>query len=161
MFPKLATDQKTWAWTTTEPSTGWQEAGFDDSAWARSAGGFGNKEIVRAHGATVSTEWNTGAIWLRRHFTLDMPPEKVLSATFEMFHDEDAEVWLNGKLVVSVTGYTTGYATFVLSAERFAAAAKQGDNVLAVKVIQKVGGQYIDIGLSVDVPRRVGVGKRP
>jgi beta-galactosidase len=68
-----------------------------------------------------------------------------------MFHDEDAEVWLNGKLLVSAKGYTTGYVAFPVSAERFAAAAKQGDNVLAVKVVQTIGGQYIDVGLSVDV----------
>ena len=151
VFPKLAKGPKTWAWTTAEPPAGWQEAAFDDSAWGRSAGGFGNKAIARDHGAQVSTEWNTGTIWLRRHFTLDAMPANLLSATFEMFHDEDAELWLNGKLLVSAKGYTTGYAAFPVSAERFAAAAKQGDNVLAVKVIQTIGGQYIDVGLSVDV----------
>ena len=151
VFPKLAKDPKTWAWTTAEPPAGWQEVAFDDSAWGRSAGGFGNKSIARDHGAQVSAEWNTGTIWLRRHFTLDTMPANLLSATFEMFHDEDAEVWLNGKLLVSAKGYTTGYVAFPVSAERFAAAAKQGDNVLAVKVIQTIGGQYIDVGLSVDV----------
>ena len=154
MFPRLAADPKTWAWTTAAPPAGWQEAGFDDSAWARAAGGFGNKAIARDHGAKVTTEWNTNAIWLRRHFTLDVSPAKVLSATFEMFHDEDAEVWLNGKLVLSVAGYTTGYSAFPVPAEVFAAAAKQGDNVLAVKVVQTIGGQYFDAGLSVDVPKR-------
>ena len=153
VFAKLASDPKTWAWTTAEPPAGWQEAGFDDAAWARAAGGFGNKAIARDHGAKVSTEWNTNTIWLRRHFALDVPPEKVLSAAFEMFHDEDAEVWINGKLVVSAKGYTTGYAAYSLPAARFAAAAKRGDNVLAVKVIQTIGGQYFDAGLSVDVPK--------
>ena len=47
VFPKLAKGPKTWAWTTAEPPAGWQEAAFDDSAWGRSAGGFGNKAIVR------------------------------------------------------------------------------------------------------------------
>ena len=37
--------------------------------------------------------------------------------------------------------------------DAFAAAVKAGDNVLAVKVTQEVGGQYFDLGLSVDVAK--------
>ena len=70
-----------------------------------------------------------------------------------MFHDEDAEIYLNGKLVLTVPGYNTDWTSFTIPCDAFAAAVKAGDNVLAVKVTQEVGGQYFDLGLSVDVAR--------
>ena len=151
VFPPLDPDPSAWAWTVAEPPAGWREAGFDDGAWKRSAGGFGNVAITRDHGAKVTTEWNTKTLWLRRHFSLDGDPEKILAATFDMFHDEDVELWLNGKPIVEAGGYTTGYAPCSPPIERFAAAVRRGDNVLAAKVRQTVGGQYFDTGLSVDL----------
>jgi archaellum component FlaF (FlaF/FlaG flagellin family) len=68
-----------------------------------------------------------------------------------MFHDEDVEVYLNGTLVVSAKGWNNNWDDFSIPAEKFKAAIKEGDNVIAVKVIQKTGGQYIDVGLSIDV----------
>ena len=50
-------------------------------------------------------------------------------------------------------GYNTNWTTFSVPKEKFAAAVKEGDNVIAVKVIQTVGGQFIDLGLSVDVAK--------
>ena len=151
VFPTLDPDPSAWAWTVAEPPAGWREAGFDDSAWKRSAGGFGNVAITRDHGAKVATEWNTKTLWLRRHFSFDGDPEKILAATFDMFHDEDVELWLNGKPIVEAGGYTTGYAPCSPPIERFAAAVRRGDNVLAARVRQTVGGQYFDTGLSVDL----------
>jgi hypothetical protein len=143
-----------WAWTTAAPAAGWEQPGFNDSAWARSAGGFGNKQVKIDHpAAKVSTEWATPEIWLRRHFTYTKPSGKLLLANIDMFHDEDAEVYLNGKLIVRAANYNTGWAPFRVKADVFAAAVKEGDNVIAVKVTQKIGGQYIDLGLSVDVAK--------
>ena len=130
------------------------QPGFDDASWKRSAGGFGGRGIDRDHpAAKIATKWETDAIWLRRRFTLDAVPEKLLEATLEMFHDEDAEVYLNGQLILSVKGYTTDYVQFGVPAETFRAAAKKGGNVLAVKVVQTAGAQYFDLGLSFEVRR--------
>lgn len=151
LAPRLDSASSAWAWTTAAPAAGWEQPCFDDSAWARSAGGFGNERIrLDNSSAKVATEWTTDAIWLRRHFTYSRPAGELIGATFEMFHDEDAEVYLNGVLVVSATGYNTGWSPFAVPVEKFAAAVKEGDNVIAVKVVQKVGGQYIDLGLSID-----------
>ena len=154
LFPKLDPDALAWSWTTVAPSGGWEKPGFDDSAWARSAGGFGSDFILKDHPhAKSATKWTTNAIWLRRHFTYAKPAGKILQATVDMFHDEDAEVYLNGELILSVKGYNNSWTPFGVPAEKFAAAVKEGDNVIAVKVIQTVGGQYIDLGLSVDVAK--------
>ena len=154
LFPKLDPNVLAWSWTTVAPSEGWEQPGFDDSAWARSAGGFGSDFILKDHPhAKNATKWTTNAIWLRRHFTYKKPTAQILRATFEMFHDEDAEVYLNGVLLLSAKGYNTNWAPFAVPAEKFAAAVKEGDNVIAVKVKQEVGGQYIDLGLSLDMAK--------
>ena len=151
---RLDPDVNAWAWTTTAPAAGWEKPGFDDTAWARSAGGFGSAFILKDHPhAKGATKWETPEIWLRRHFTYKKPTSKILQATIDMFHDEDAEVYLNGELILSVKGYNTNWTTFSVPKEKFAAAVKEGDNVIAVKVIQTVGGQFIDLGLSVDVAK--------
>ena len=154
IFPRLDPNPKAWAWTTTEPGCGWAEPSFADAGWARAPGGFGNATMKKDHRhAKCVTEWNTPAIWLRRHFTFDVDMAKIIGAKVEMFHDEDAEVYLNGKLVLSESGYNTNWTSFRIPLDKFAAAVKKGDNVLAVKVTQKVGGQYIDLGLSVDTAK--------
>ena len=151
---RLDPDVNAWAWTTTAPAAGWERPGFDDAAWARSAGGFGSAFILKDHPhAKGATKWETPEIWLRRHFTYKKPTGKILQATIDMFHDEDAEVYLNGELVLSAKGYNTNWTSFPLPLEKFAAAVKEGDNVIAVKVIQTVGGQFIDLGLSVGVAK--------
>ena len=151
---KLDADPLAWAWTTVSPSEGWEKPGFDDSAWARSAGGFGSASILKDHPhAKGATKWETPEIWLRRHFTYSAPKGKILQAVVDMFHDEDAEVYLNGELILSVNGYNTNWTLFTVPADKFAAAVKEGDNVIAVKVIQTVGGQFIDLGLSVDTAK--------
>ena len=151
---RLDKDPKAWAWTTTKPADGWEKPGFDDAAWARSAGGFGNKMIQNdmAH-AKVATEWTTPELWVRRHFTYAKPAGKMLQATIEMFHDEDADVYLNGVKVLSTKGYNTNWTPFAIALEKFNALVKEGDNVIAVKIIQKTGGQYFDLGITVDMAK--------
>ncbi|MBQ4199635.1 MAG: beta-galactosidase [Kiritimatiellae bacterium] len=154
IFPRLDPNPKAWAWTTTEPGYGWAEPSFSDAGWARAPGGFGSATMKNDHRhAKCATEWNTSAIWLRRHFAFNADMAKILSVKVEMFHDEDAEVYLNGKLVLSAPGYNTNWTSFRIPLDKFAAAVKKGDNVLAVKVTQKIGGQYIDLGLSVDTAK--------
>ena len=151
---RLDPDVNAWAWTTVAPAAGWERPGFDDSAWARSAGGFGSASILKDHPhAKGATKWETPAIWLRRHFTYTKPAGRILQATIDMFHDEDAEVYLNGERILSVKGYNTNWTPFAIPAKTFAATVKEGDNVIAVKVTQQVGGQFIDLGLSVDTAK--------
>jgi beta-galactosidase/beta-glucuronidase len=130
-----------WRYTTTPPDSGWSQPGFGDSAWAEGDGGFGTDSTP---GARVRTTWNTPDIWLRRSF--ELPAAALTRPALRIHHDEDAEVYLNGHLVATLPGYTTGYVVAPLD-DRARAALQAGRNTLAVHVHQTTGGQYIDLGL--------------
>jgi len=141
VVPTSRTEAQRWRYTVTQPADGWQQPAFDDSAWPEGLGGFGTE---RTPGARVGTEWSTNDLWLRRAFTLAGPLP--VAPQLRIHHDEDAEVYLNGVLVASLEGYTTGYVLVPLDAAGLAA-LRAGANTLAVHVQQPDGGQYIDVGL--------------
>jgi hypothetical protein len=130
-----------WRYTTEAPAAGWEKPAFDDAGWPRGPGGFGRKETP---GAVVRTAWESSDIWIRRTFELSGPASELY---LKIHHDEDAEVYLNGRLVARLTGYTTAYVLEPLS-EEASAALRPGRNVLAIHCRQTTGGQYIDAGLT-------------
>ncbi len=130
-----------WRYTTTAPAADWFAVRFNDAAWQAGIGGFGK---AGTPGATIRTPWTTNDIWLRRSFTLKTA--KLVAPHWYVHHDEDADVYLNGKLVATFSGYTSGYSRIPLDATA-RAALKAGRNVLAIHVRQTRGGQYIDLGL--------------
>jgi hypothetical protein len=74
-----------------------------------------------------------------------------------LHHDEDVEVFLNGKEVAREPRWTTGYIELPLSGEA-ATALRAGRNVLAIHCRQNGGGQYVDAGL-IEYKEPVQVGK--
>lgn len=144
LVPTSEAERQIWRYTTQSPAEGWAAPDFDDSAWSEGPGGFGTKETP---GAIVGTVWNTSDIWLRRSFQLDsVPKEGTLALTIH--HDEDAEVYLNGQLILSTKGYLTSYMVMPLTGDAAREALRPGRNVLAVHCRQTRGGQFIDVGLT-------------
>ncbi|MGA2384276.1 MAG: sugar-binding domain-containing protein [Gemmatimonadales bacterium] len=141
VVPDSRAQAQEWRYTTTRPDTGWTRSDYDDSAWRTGPGGFGTDSTP---GAVVRTVWNGADLWLRR--TLTLPDAPLVRPHFRIHHDEDAQVYVNGRLVASYPGYTTGYVVVPLDPSA-AAAFKPGANTLAVHVHQTTGGQYLDIGL--------------
>ncbi|MEX2174973.1 MAG: sugar-binding domain-containing protein [Pirellulaceae bacterium] len=154
VVPTSLEEPQTWRYTTTKPAEGWAKADFDDTSWQTGPGGFGN---LNPPGSKVRSDWKTPDIWLRRTVKLPAGEGGKESATtgrgytsgyaLSIHHDEDAEIYLNGALIASVKGYTTEYNAVPLDEKAFAAAARPGENVLAVHCHQTGGGQYIDVGL--------------
>ncbi|MBK9549727.1 MAG: glycoside hydrolase family 2 [Gemmatimonadetes bacterium] len=141
VVPTSQTTGQPWRYTTTAPAADWFATRFNDAAWQAGIGGFGK---TGTPGAVIRTPWTTNDIWLRRSFTLKSG--KLVAPHWYVHHDEDADVYLNGKLVATFSGYSSGYMRIPLDATA-RAALKAGRNVLAVHVRQTRGGQYIDLGL--------------
>jgi hypothetical protein len=143
IVPTSERDPQTWQYTTEGPAEGWMEAGFDDSSWKSGEGGFGS---TGTPGASIGTPWTSSDIWLRRTFRLETIPRGALF--LRIHHDEDAEVYLNGKLVAKRGGHRRGYGLIPLDAEANKT-LQTGENLLAVHCHQTQGGQFIDVGLVV------------
>jgi hypothetical protein len=140
----VPTSQKapaTWRYTTTKPADDWMKPDFDDAGWQEGPAGFGTDGTP---GAVVRTEWNTRDIWIRRTVTLPEGSKKGYALT--LHHDEDAEVYLNGRTAARVGGFTSEYEPYPIIPDAIAG-LKTGDNVIAVHCRQTTGGQFIDVGI--------------
>jgi len=127
-----------WKYTVRKPTGGWQSDKFDDRSWRTGPGGFGTPGTP---GARVGTLWTTRNIWLRRTVVLKAVPK---DAALYIHHDEDADVFINGKQVAALKGYITNYKVVRLDAKQ-RAALKAGKNLVAVHCRQTGGGQFIDV----------------
>ncbi|MBC8136229.1 MAG: glycoside hydrolase family 2 [Fibrella sp.] len=136
--PTSEEDGIVWKYTNEKPADDWFSAGFDDAGWKTGAAPFGNDA------GNIRTNWKTNDIWIRRTFTSpDTIPTKL---TLRVVHDEDAEIYINGVLAATVTGYTGDYKEVAMS-DAARATLKAGQNTLAVHCRQTIGGQSIDVGI--------------
>jgi hypothetical protein len=141
VIPLLPTSEQkaqTWKYTTEKPSVGWEKPTFRDRQWKSGKGMFGSKGTPAVN---IGTEWSGSDIWMRRTFELDAIPRDVM---LRLFHDEDVEVYINGKHVKSLHGYTVQFINVNLDEE---GVLREGRNTIAVHCQQTSGGQGIDVGL--------------
>jgi hypothetical protein len=140
---------QTWRYTTGKPADNWTQAEFDDADWQSGQGGFGAGEV---RGAATRTVWDTSEIWLRRSFDVDELAEGG-ALMLNILHDEDAEVYLNGKLIQNFSGFRKSYR-LVLVVQSARQLLHEGRNTIAVHCRQTTGAQYIDVGLLQIVERQ-------
>ena len=129
-----------WRHTTTLPAGAWQNESFQDQEWKTALPPFGNGL------SGIRTAWTTGDIWLRQAF--DWNGTAFSTATLVICHDEDTEVFVNGKQIWSGKGYVSAYEIHSITAALEKALTK-GRNTIAVHTHQTVGGQFIDLALLV------------
>ena len=141
VVPSSVKQPQIWKYTLKRPSNNWTVPDFDDSHWKSGPGGFGRKGT---RGLKFGTPWNSSDIWLRRTFTLAKNPREETKLMLQ--HDEDTEVFLNGVLATSVTGFSTEYRYLPISHEAMRKLRK-GANVISVHCRNDRGGQAIDVGL--------------
>jgi hypothetical protein len=135
--------EATWQYTFDAPPEDWPQVDFSPVGWRSGKAGFGSGDSL---GTVVRTTWNSSDIWLRRTFLLDK--EDLSQAKFQLYHDDDAEIYLNGHLALTAKDWLIDYLLQDLTPES-AALLKPGTNVIAVHCHQISGPQYIDVGIVV------------
>jgi Glutaminase A six helical-hairpin domain/Domain of unknown function (DUF5127)/Domain of unknown function (DUF4964) len=133
----------TWRYTTEKPAPGWTQPGFDAGGWKEGPAGFGT---AGTPGAVVRTRWDTSDIWLRRAIALPATPYPDLQ--FEVYHDEDVQIYVNGVPAASDGGFTTSYVPVAINRAALAQLKPGATVLLAVHCHQTTGGQGIDVGLA-------------
>jgi hypothetical protein len=148
VLPTSQTSGRTWKYNT-NAGTGsltWYATNFDDSGWSSGQAGFGTSGTP---GAVVRTTWRTADIWIRQQFTLGALAANDLSnLVFSCYHDEGCEIYLNGVLAGSATGYATSYVLLDMTTAGKNALLTNAVNLIAVHCHQTTGGQNIDVGIS-------------
>lgn len=131
------------AYTESDPGEGWMKTSFDDSQWKKGKAPFGDNRSV------VKTMWLSKNIWMRRKFNItDLNFNKL---SLKLSHDDDVEVYLNGEEIYKKVGWTNKYI-YLPIADEIKNKMKKGENVLAIHVINNVGGAMLDAGI-VDEPK--------
>jgi len=131
-----------WRYTTHNPGKQWTARDFDDASWKQANGGFGTEGTPGIH---VKTRWDTADIWLRGEITI--PAGKYDDLQLLLFHDEDAEIYIDGSLATKVHGFNADYEPVAVPRRT---PLKPGKLFVAVHCHQTEGGQGIDLGI-VDV----------
>jgi hypothetical protein len=135
----------TWRYTTTQPPASWAAPDFDDRAWPEGKAGFGTPQTP---GTVIGTLWSTPDLWVRKEIVLPAA-DAFRVAALRIRHDEDVEVYLNGRRVFAQSGFLVAVTPYDVTDE-VKAAMTPGRNVLAAHCHQTIGGQYLDIGLVLD-----------
>ncbi|HLX62884.1 MAG TPA: PSD1 and planctomycete cytochrome C domain-containing protein [Planctomycetota bacterium] len=137
-----------WLYTTSRPNNEeWSWTNYNTEGWKEGECGFGSRGTP---GAVVRTAWRTSDIWLRKLVTLKEVPANL---KLSIHHDEDCEIYFNGKLAANFHGFLRDYEVVPLDVAALQL-LQAGPNLIAVHCHQTQGGQYIDLGLVVNSEQR-------
>jgi tetratricopeptide (TPR) repeat protein len=147
VLPTAQRQGQVWRYTTQKPPEDWTRPDFDDTTWKHGPGGFGIA-ATRNPSRKIATTWETSDIWIRR--AVDLPasiaPHRL---RFQVFHDEDFELAVNGVLAVRRSGYITTYETIEIEPGTLEPLKPGSRIVPSAHCRNTVGGPGgVDVGLS-------------
>ena len=140
-------EQGSWTgkYTIEQPAAGWQNPGFNDSAWKEGEGAFGTKENEH----TAKTQWGEEFIWVRR--VADIPEDLTGKNVYlEYSHDDDVAIYINGIKVVDTGNACKKHVLQKLPADALAS-LKQGENLIAAYCRNRGANGLLDFGLLVEL----------
>ncbi|AMR30804.1 glutaminase [Mucilaginibacter sp. PAMC 26640] len=123
-------------YTETVPQGDWQSAAYAAGDWKSGVAPIGDNASL------VKTTWKSHDIWVRRIFSL-ANPSNINDLFLKINHDDNIEVFLNGKKVYEKQGWTSTFQYFPISKNEL----KTGQNIIAIHLLNTAGGRYLDFGL--------------
>lgn len=130
------------SYTTGTPPQGWTSPTFDDSGWAKGAGGFAPRAEKGTTTYRRGTNWDTEKIYLRKNFNITNPDHNL---ALRITSKGPVKIHLNGKEIHSEDG---GVYKIVNFTPDMAKSLKPGDNILAVECSAKGRrGGYVNVDL--------------
>lgn len=123
-------------YTLEKPQGDWTALNYSASGWQSGSAPIGDQEFAK-------TRWESDDIWVRRSFDV-ADVEEINELFLKLHHDDNIEVFLNGKPVYDTEGWTTSFTYIPLEKEML----KPGENVLAIHLRNTAGGRYLDFGLA-------------
>ncbi len=114
-------------------ATGWEQSGFDDSAWGTTVGNTAGLCGTAQGGMWAPNPVNGEAIFVRRTVTLGAAPSAAMLA---VLFDDDGYLYINGVLAHSNNdGFASGFRSVDITSFLHA-----GSNVIAVQATDTAGG---------------------
>ncbi|PWS27077.1 glutaminase [Pedobacter yonginense] len=124
----------------TEPQGDWKALNYNADGWKTGSAPIGDDA------KNVKTLWKSHDIWVRRSFNITNPAS-INDLFLKINHDDNIEVFLNGKKIYTKEGWTSNFQYIALS-NSDKNALKSGNNVIAIHLINTAGGRYLDFGLA-------------
>lgn len=125
-------------YTEVPPVEGWEKSGFNTRKWHSGVAAFGTPGMF-----AIGTKWETSEIWVRREFT--MPSVSTDEKLFLIYsHDDDLELYLNGKRIVNTGNSAKREVLQVLDVSLL---NQKGPNVFAAHCLDRGGLAYVDFGI--------------
>lgn len=138
IIPSAAEGKTTWKYTEENPGDNWFATDFNDASWKKGASKFGGTKT-----ASAKTKWSKPDIWMRKTVTLK---EAIADPVLKISHDDNYEVYVNGKLLYKENGVSKPYKYIKLEKE-LGQLFKKGKNTIAVHCHDNGGERYIDVGI--------------
>ena len=135
-----ASDEQNYTTRITEkqPATDWMNNNYKEDGWKQAVAPFGDNPTL------AKTEWKSNHLWMRRRF--DLPKLSQQKLYLKLHHDDNVEVYINGKQVYKTTGWTGKYI-YIPITDEVRADLKNENNLLAIHVENTAGGAWLDAGL--------------
>jgi hypothetical protein len=126
-------------YTEREPQGDWKALNYNANDWKSGSAPIGDDS------KTAKTLWKSQDIWVRRNFTV-ANPATINELFLKLNHDDNIEVFLNGKKIYTKEGWTNDFQFIALS-RNDKSALLAGENVIAIHLLNTAGGRFLDFGL--------------
>ncbi|MFB6342760.1 glutaminase domain-containing protein [Saccharicrinis sp. FJH62] len=145
LLPMAEEEEWVGKYTFDKPAKGWEQSKYNDKSWKSGKAGFGTLGTIQAR-----TDWDTDNIWVRREFTL---PELAKGADIYLkyTHDDDFELYLNGKEIVNTGNKARRNVVQKIDASLL---NSNGKNVITAHCLDRGGLNYVDFGLYTENDRK-------